>query len=132
MRKESTFLASAEIARRAGVITTNYRTKDGRYIVSEKALRALSIMPEEYVNGLDVEIISEAEAERLIAENGYQIGVPAENTPKETSGEEPADGDVNANTVDNEVESPVEGESDTPGDDVSAEEEVEQVNEEEK
>ncbi len=90
MRRESTFLASAEIARRAGVITTNYRTADGRYIVSEKALRGLwaSIRPEEYVNGLDVELITEDEAKRLIAEGGYQIGIPVE---KPTTEETPID-----------------------------------------
>lgn len=77
MRAEGTFLASADVARRAGAIATSYRTKDGRFVISEKALRSLrmTMTPDEYVNGLDVELISESEAERLIAENGYQYGV---------------------------------------------------------
>lgn len=134
MRKESTFLASAEIARRAGVITTNYRTKDGRYIVSEKALRALwaSIRPEEYVNGLDVEIISETEAARLIAEGGYQIGVPkaeSEDVPQvnesldeETGSEPEAAPSEEEPKEDTGGEEPVE---------TAKEEEVKQTNDEE-
>lgn len=74
MRAEGTFLASADVARRAGAIGTSYRTKDGRFVISEKALRSLQMKPEEYVSGLDVELISEQEAERLIAENGYKYG----------------------------------------------------------
>lgn len=76
MRAEGTFLASADVARRAGAIDTSYRAKDGRFILSEKALRGvrMQMKPEEYVSGLDVELISEQEAERLIAENGYQYG----------------------------------------------------------
>lgn len=76
MRKEATFLASVDVARRAGVTGTNYRVKDGRYVISEKSLRSLrmNLKPEEYVNGLDVELVSESEALRLIKEAGYDIG----------------------------------------------------------
>lgn len=81
MRQEGTFLASADVARRAGAIATSYRVKDGRFVISEKALRSLRMQmtPEEYVNGLDVELISESEVERLIAENGYQYGDGSNN-----------------------------------------------------
>lgn len=81
MREEGTFLASADVARRVGAIATSYRVKDGRYVISEKALRGvrLQMTPEEYVNGLDVQLVSEQEAERLIAENGYQYGEAGNN-----------------------------------------------------
>ena len=81
MRQEGTFLASADVARRAGAIATSYRVKDGRFVISEKALRSprMQMTPEEYVNGMDVELISESEAERLIAENGYQYGDGSNN-----------------------------------------------------
>ena len=81
MRQEGTFLASADVARRAGARATSYRVKDGRFVISEKALRSLRMQmtPEEYVNGMDVELISESEVERLIAENGYQYGDGSNN-----------------------------------------------------
>lgn len=83
MKKEATFLASADIARRAGVTETNYRLKDGRYVISEKCLRSfrMSMTPEEYAHGLDVEIVSDEEALRLIKESGYTIGEPKEQQP---------------------------------------------------
>lgn len=78
MRKEAIYAASADIARRAGVISSSYRTADGRFILSEHDLRSVrfSMTPEEYVTGLDVEIVSEEEAKTLIRDGGYQIGEP--------------------------------------------------------
>lgn len=71
-------MASANIARRAGVISSSYRTANGRYILSEHDLRSVrfSMTPEEYVTGLDVELVSEEVSKTLIREGGYQIGEP--------------------------------------------------------
>lgn len=76
MRKENYYSASEWVARRAGCLQTSYRTIDGRYIISEQNVRsAIPFMtPDEYVTGFDIKVISEEEAERLIAEGGYQIG----------------------------------------------------------
>lgn len=74
MRKEAYFLGSADIARRANVIETNYKTTDGRYILSEANLRRVAFTPEEYQNGLDVEQISDEKAQELIKLNNYHIG----------------------------------------------------------
>lgn len=78
MKEEKIYLASEDIATRAHVIDTSYRTKDGRYIISENALRdfRFRMTPEEYVTGLSVELISREEAKRLQAENGWAIGRP--------------------------------------------------------
>ena len=96
MRKEATYVASADVARRAGVISSSYRTADGRYILAEHDLRSvrLSMTPEEYVTGLDVEIISDEKAKELIKANNYAIGEPAQpETHEETVPEnvEPAE-----------------------------------------
>lgn len=76
MKKKALFSASADIARRTGVINTCYRTKDGRFILSENDLSPIRLvmLPDEYVNGLDVIKVTDEEAKRLIAENNYQIG----------------------------------------------------------
>lgn len=74
MKQEQLFSASADIARRAGVVASSYRTKEGRFILAESDLSRLKMYPEEYVSGLDVIKISRDEAKRLIAENGYQMG----------------------------------------------------------
>lgn len=76
MRKENYYSASEWVARRAGCLQTSYRTVDGRYIISEQNVRsAIPFMtPDEYVTGFDITVVSEEEAERLIAEGGYQIG----------------------------------------------------------
>lgn len=76
MKEEKIYLVSADIADRAQCKDSSYRTKDGRYIISEKALRdfRFRMTAEEYVNGLDAEIITKEEAMRLTAENNYLTG----------------------------------------------------------
>ncbi len=100
MNKDINFSASADIARRAGIISSRYRTKDGRFIITDKDLGRIQLVmtPEEFMTGIDVRKITEMEAKNLIAENGYQIGeeyveeeTPAEEVPvEETAAEEPA------------------------------------------
>lgn len=87
MKEEKIYLASEDIAERCHVIDTAYRTKDGRYIISENALRdfRFRMTPEEYVTGLAVELITRDEAKRLQKENGWAIG-----RPKATEEETPA------------------------------------------
>ena len=97
MKKEDKiYLVSADIAERAQCIESSYRTEDGRYIISEKALRdfRFQMTAEEYVTGLDAEIITKAQAQRLMRANDYAIGpeLPPEPEP-EVNEETPAEGE---------------------------------------
>lgn len=76
MKRITYFTAGADIVRRAGIIASRYRTKDGRFIITSDDLWKLSLVmtPMEYVTGLDIIEVSETESKRLIAENGYQMG----------------------------------------------------------
>lgn len=71
MKKESIFLASAEIAKRINMEQSRYRTPDGKYILSEHDIRMLrfKMTPEEYIKGIDAKIITEKEADALIAKS---------------------------------------------------------------
>ena len=112
MKDEKIYLASEDIAERCHVIDTSYRTKDGRYIISENALRdfRFRMTPEEFVTGLAVELITRDEAKRLQKENGWAIGRPqateeetpavATETASDADGNEPmadGNGDVSGN-----------------------------------
>lgn len=113
MEVKKLYLASEDIARRARCIDSSYRTKDGRFIISEKSLRDFSfrMTPEEYVTGLDVEMITEEEAQRLIAEGGYAIGpAPVEVESPATPSDSPEE------PVSPEAEAPEESDEDS-GDD---------------
>ena len=85
MVKENYFTASAELTRRAGIIESRYRTKDGRYVITDKDLQKLSLVmtPQEFIGGIDVVEISEKEAKRLISEGGYHVGELYEKTEEE-------------------------------------------------
>ncbi len=89
MRVEGRYVASASVARRTGMIESRYRTKDGRFILSEKDLRSvrLTMKPEEYVNGLDVELITQEEASTLIREGGYTLGTKGMNEQEAVAAE---------------------------------------------
>lgn len=119
MEKEKIYLASADVAERAGCIDSSYRTGDGRYIISENALRDLHfhMTAEEYVTGLDIEIVTEEAARVLIRENNYAIGRVVETVPAQTSGEDGEgtggeDSHAEAPLEDAEQESPADGGSD--------------------
>lgn len=94
MKKEDKiYLVSADIAQRAQCIESSYRTEDGRYIISEKALRdfRFQMTAEEYVTGLDAEIITKAQAQRLMKANNYSIGPEIPGPEEEAvSSEDPA------------------------------------------
>lgn len=68
MKAEAKFLASKEIAQRAGVNDTRFVTPEGKYILSQADLRKVkfSMTADELVNGLDVEQISDEEVKKLI------------------------------------------------------------------
>lgn len=114
MVKEKYFTASAELTRRAGIIESRYRTKDGRYVINGNDLQKLSLVmtPEEFIGGIDVVEISETESKRLISEGGYHLGELYENTEEVSE------------------EAPVEEVHEEPQEETSPEEE--QANEEEK
>lgn len=117
-------MASADIARRAGVISSSYRTADGRFILSEHDLRSVrfSMTPEEYVTGLDVEIVSEETSKTLIRDGGYQIGEPPvpnveqpeAATPETPEASDPAEQEVQKETQEKPVvaEEPAEEQPD--------------------
>lgn len=73
----SIFLVTQEIAERSGVISTRYRTKDGRFILDSRDLSMVRLVGEEFVHGLSgVEAITEKQSKALIEEGGYQMGLP--------------------------------------------------------
>lgn len=106
------YLVTRDIAMRSGSIDSRYRTADGRFILNNKDLSLVRLTSSEYINGLQgVERISEAEAQRLIAENHFQRGLglgttqaPANKTEEtEAAVETPAE---EVETPQDEVEEP--------------------------
>ena len=72
----ATYLVTREIAIRSGVVNNRYRIADGRFVLSNKDLSLVRLTSDEFVTGLQgVEKVSEAEAQRLIAENRFQRGL---------------------------------------------------------
>lgn len=76
IKKDKYYSVSAEVARLSGVVSARYRTKDGRFILSERDLKkAISRMaPEEFIGGVDAVALTESKAKKLIAANKYQMG----------------------------------------------------------
>lgn len=72
----ATYLVIREVAIRSGVIESRYRIADGRFVLSNKDLSLVRLTSDEYITGLQgIERVSEAEAQRLIAENGFRRGL---------------------------------------------------------
>lgn len=90
MKKDIYFSASADITRRAGIISSRYRTKEGRFVITDKDLGRVQLVmtPEEFMHGVDITEITEREANRLIAENGYQMGEEYAESSSSSSSEE--------------------------------------------
>lgn len=86
------YLVSEEVARRAGVIDSKYRTQDGRFILDNKDLDRMRLTSEEFVNGIsDAEMITREQAKELIAANRYAIGeAPEQQAPAAEAIEESA------------------------------------------
>ena len=74
MNRVRYYSASAEVARQTGTLATTYRTKDGRFILSEKQMSRIPQQQLKEFDESDVVEISESEAHRLIQLGGYQMG----------------------------------------------------------
>ena len=75
MKRTIYYSASADVARATGTISTIYRTKDGRFILSEKQVNSVLMRDgSKTIEDLDVVEISEQEAKSLIAKGGYKMG----------------------------------------------------------
>ena len=94
MRNMAYFLVPEQIAERSGTIEHRYRTKDGRFILNETDMKGVRLTPEEYISGLDVEILSESRASELIKENGYQMGIQIDSENVTAEEEESGSADV--------------------------------------
>ena len=79
MRTTKYFLVRPEIAQRAGVADVRFRTQDGKMILSEQDIRSVRLEPEEYLNGVVEDVLTEEQANILIAEGGKQLGLLADN-----------------------------------------------------
>ena len=73
MKRVSYYSVSGELARVLGNLYTTYRTKDGRFILSEKQVKRIPSFDGNNDNP-DIVEISENEARRLIQLGGYQMG----------------------------------------------------------
>lgn len=81
MEKQINFSVSADVARRSGLISVRYRTADGRFVLTDRDLQRVYLEGDEFVDGLDAVRLTQEEAERLVAENNFQMG---EATDEET------------------------------------------------
>ena len=73
MKRVSYYSVSGELARVLGNLYTTYRTKDGRFILSEKQVKRIPSFDGKSDNP-DIVEISENEARRLIQLGGYKMG----------------------------------------------------------
>jgi hypothetical protein len=130
MKKRSYFLASADLAERAGVRETRYRTNDGKYILSEKDLKMVqfSMTPNEFINGLDATILTDLELRELIQKSTVGIiNVQLDGQLKgiNVSNEEYVEEDDYGIPVEDNPEEPVDTEQEEP--EAAEEEETEEV-----
>lgn len=73
MVENTLYLATEEVAKRAGVYEVAYVVKDGRFVVDTMELRRIRMTGSEYLTGINgIEQISKVEAQALISENGYK------------------------------------------------------------
>lgn len=78
------FSVSADVARRSGLANERYRTADGRFVMTDKDLQRVRLLPDEIVNGLDAIMLTKQEAEHLVSENGLKMGFA--DTEEDTEG----------------------------------------------
>lgn len=74
MNRVRYYSAAAEVARLSGTLATTYRTKDGRFILSEKQMNRIPQQQFKEFDEIDVVEISENEARKLIKVGGYKMG----------------------------------------------------------
>lgn len=76
MMDSATYLVTREIAERSGLIATRYRIADGRFVLNDRDLARVRFTTDEYISGLQgVEKVTAQEAETLIAQNNYTMGL---------------------------------------------------------
>jgi len=80
------FLVTKDIAIRSGLVNYRYRIVGGRFVLDNKDLSCVRFTTDEYINGLEgVEKVDDETAQRLIAENGYQMGLEPEVEQPQTN-----------------------------------------------
>lgn len=90
MMESATYLVTREIAERSGLIDTRYRIADGRFVLNDRDLARVRFTPDEYISGLQgVEKVSTQEAELLIAQNNYTMGLNDVVAPITETNEQP-------------------------------------------
>lgn len=91
MVENTIYLATPEVAKRAGVYDTAYVVQDGRFVIDSMDIRHIRLDGMEYVTGIDgIELVSQDQAEQLISENKYRriADMPATEHEEETIEEE--------------------------------------------
>ena len=90
MMESATYLVTREIAERSGLIDTRYRIADGRFVLNDRDLARVRFTTDEYISGLQgVEKVSTQEAETLIAQNNYTMGLNEVVAPITETNEQP-------------------------------------------
>jgi len=133
MEKSIYFSVSADVAERSTLKDVRYRTKDGRFILTDKDLQRVRLLPSEFINGLDAVMLKDKnEADNLIAEGGFVLGNQTtifgdtEEAPAEVVEEAPAEVAEPSETTEGETtEATVESEA---TDEEPAAEEITQKN----
>ena len=129
MEKSIYFSVSADVAERSTLKDVRYRTKDGRFILTDKDLQRVRLLPSEFINGLDAVMLKDKdEADNLIAEGGFLLGDQqtifgsekvsdeTEDAPatEETAEAETSEGEhAPAESEENSAEEAAEGEKET-------------------
>lgn len=110
------YLAAASIAERTGLITSRYRVRDGRFVLSYMDMKNIRFTPEELISGIGqyIQEVDENEAMRLIIENGYKIGKEeAQSIPIDENAEIAPDTPVVTEEQEEEQESENENENES-------------------
>ena len=132
MMESATYLVTREIAERSGLIDTRYRIADGRFVLNDRDLARVRFTPDEYISGLQgVEKVSTQEAELLIAQNNYTMGlndVAAPITETNEQSETPVEEQESENGDENEE---VVDETEKINDETEQENNEQETNEEE-
>ena len=119
MEKSIYFSVSADVAERSTLKDVRYRTKDGRFILTDKDLQRVRLLPSEFITGIDAVMLKDKdEADKLIAAGGFLLGNQTtifgetEEAPVEVVEEAPAEVAEPSETTGGEItEATVESEA---------------------
>ena len=90
MVENTVYLATEEVANRAGVLETAYMVSDGRFVIDSMDIRRIRLTCEEFLHGISgIEAVTEQEAELMISEAGYRRY--GDETPGQAREEAPAE-----------------------------------------